>query len=155
MVGWWVSAESYWKTAWNPFCTCVTVKGSWKNGCTSSRTLPSPILHDNLWSKIQNMSVNWLVRDQATVEPIYSEIFAYTEASAWTPLTMLCNSGLEISYDTGAFNLLDYMLPKVLALLNRIHTFIHSFSGAPCGAFQQPVYNKCKVRKLRVLARPL
>ena len=104
---------------------------------------------------IQNMSVNWLVRDQAIVEPIYSEIFAYTKASAWTPLTMLCNSGLEISYDTSAFNLLDYMLPKVLALLNRIHTFIHSFSGAPCGAFQQPIHNKCKVRQLRVLARPL
>ena len=32
---------------------------------------------------------------------------------------------------------------------------IHHFSGAPCGAFQQPVYNKCKVRWLRVLARPL
>ena len=43
-----------------------------------------------------------------------------------------------------------------------IHTwwltsYIHhtSFSGAPRGAFQQPVYNKCKVRWLRVLARPL
>ena len=36
-----------------------------------------------------------------------------------------------------------------------IHTFIHTFSGAPRGAFQQPVYNKCKVRWLRVLARPL
>ena len=34
---------------------------------------------------------------------------------------------------------LDYMLPKVLALLNRIHAFIHSFSGTPRGAFQQPV----------------
>ena len=33
-----------------------------------------------------------------------------------------------------------------------IHT---SFSGAPRGAFQQPVYNKCKVPWLRVLARPL
>ena len=32
---------------------------------------------------------------------------------------------------------------------------IHHFSGAPRGAFQQPVYNKCKVRWLRVLARPL
>ena len=30
-----------------------------------------------------------------------------------------------------------------------------SFSGAPRGAFQQPVYNKCKVPWLRVLARPL
>ena len=37
-----------------------------------------------------------------------------------------------------------------------IHTYIiHHFSGAPRGAFQQPVYNKCKVRWLRVLARPL
>ena len=36
-----------------------------------------------------------------------------------------------------------------------IHTSIHHFSGAPRGAFQQPVYNKCKVRWLRVLARPL
>ena len=38
------------------------------------------------------------------------------------------------------------------------HTYIihhTSFSGAPRGAFQQPVYNKCKVRWLRVLARPL
>ena len=35
-------------------------------------------------------------------------------------------------------------------------TYIHHhFSGAPRGAFQQPVYNKCKVRWLRVLARPL
>ena len=32
---------------------------------------------------------------------------------------------------------------------------IHHFSGAPRGAFQQPVYNKYKVRWLRVLARPL
>ena len=32
---------------------------------------------------------------------------------------------------------------------------MHHFSGAPRGAFQQPVYNKCKVRWLRVLARPL
>ena len=32
---------------------------------------------------------------------------------------------------------------------------ITSFSGAPRGAFQQPVYNKCKVPWLRVLARPL
>ena len=32
---------------------------------------------------------------------------------------------------------------------------VHHFSGAPRGAFQQPVYNKCKVRWLRVLARPL
>ena len=30
-----------------------------------------------------------------------------------------------------------------------------SFSGAPRRAFQQPVYNKCKVSWLRVLARPL
>ena len=37
-----------------------------------------------------------------------------------------------------------------------IHTsYIHHFSGAPRGAFQQPVYNKCKVWWLRVLARPL
>ena len=37
-----------------------------------------------------------------------------------------------------------------------IHTYIHtSFSGAPLGAFQQPVYNKCKVPWLRVLARLL
>ena len=37
-----------------------------------------------------------------------------------------------------------------------IHTYIHtSFSGAPRGAFQQPVYNKCKVPWLKVLARPL
>ena len=36
------------------------------------------------------------------------------------------------------------------------HTYIHtSFSDAPRRAFQQPVYNKCKVRWLRVLARPL
>ena len=34
-------------------------------------------------------------------------------------------------------------------------SYIHNFSGAPRGAFQQPVYNKCKVRGLRVLARPL
>ena len=34
-------------------------------------------------------------------------------------------------------------------------TSLHHFSGAPRGAFQQPVYNKCKVRWLRVLARPL
>ena len=27
-------------------------------------------------------------------------------------------------------------------------TYIHTFSGAPPGAFQQPVYNKCKVRWL-------
>ena len=32
---------------------------------------------------------------------------------------------------------------------------IHHFSGAPRGAFQQPAYNKCKVRWLRVSARPL
>ena len=30
-----------------------------------------------------------------------------------------------------------------------------SFSGAPCGAFQQPVYHKCKVPWLWVSARPL
>ena len=36
-----------------------------------------------------------------------------------------------------------------------IHTYVHHFSGAPRGAFQQPDYNKCKVRWLRVLARPL
>ena len=30
-----------------------------------------------------------------------------------------------------------------------------SFSGAPRGAFKQPVYNKYKVRWLKVLARPL
>ena len=36
------------------------------------------------------------------------------------------------------------------------HTYIiHHFSGAPRGAFQQPIYNKCKVRWLRVVARPL
>ena len=36
-------------------------------------------------------------------------------------------------------------------------TYIYhtSFSGAPRGAFQQPVYNKCNVPWLRVLARPL
>ena len=40
---------------------------------------------------------------------------------------------------------------------HQVHTYIiiHHFSGAPRGAFQQPVYNKCKVRWLRVLARPL
>ena len=37
-------------------------------------------------------------------------------------------------------------------MARNIHT---SFSGAPRGAFQQPVYNKCKFRWLRVLARPL
>ena len=36
-----------------------------------------------------------------------------------------------------------------------IYYIIHHFSGAPRGAFQQPVYNKCKVRWLRVLAIPL
>ena len=39
-----------------------------------------------------------------------------------------------------------------IAIIIYIHT---SFSGAPRGAFQQPVYNKCKVRWSRVLARPL
>ena len=34
-------------------------------------------------------------------------------------------------------------------------SYIHHFSGAPRGAFQQPVYSKYKVRWLRVLARPL
>ena len=29
-----------------------------------------------------------------------------------------------------------------------LHTYIHHFSGAPRGAFQQPVYNKYKVRWL-------
>ena len=39
---------------------------------------------------------------------------------------------------------------------NYLHiSYIHHFSGAPRGAFQQPVYNKYKVRWLRVLARPL
>ena len=38
---------------------------------------------------------------------------------------------------------------------NQYTYIIHHFSGAPRGAFQQPVYNKCKVRWLRVLARPL
>ena len=35
-----------------------------------------------------------------------------------------------------------------------IHTYIH-FQVLPRGAFQQPVYNKCKARRLRVSARPL
>ena len=38
---------------------------------------------------------------------------------------------------------------------NQVAAAVHHFSGAPRGAFQQPVYNKCKVRWLRVLARPL
>ena len=46
---------------------------------------------------------------------------------------------------------------KFLSYLHHIFTYIihTSFSGAPCGAFQQPIYNKCKVLWLRVLARPL
>ena len=36
-----------------------------------------------------------------------------------------------------------------------VHTYIQTFPGAPPGAFQQPVYNKFKVRWLRILARPL
>ena len=34
-------------------------------------------------------------------------------------------------------------------------SYIHHFSGAPRRAFQQPVYNKCKVRWLRVFASSL
>ena len=59
---------------------------------------------------------------------------------------------------------------RSFSCLRRLHTWLRStmttdrpsdlsiidhFSGAPRGAFQQPVYNKCKVRWLRVLARPL
>ena len=44
---------------------------------------------------------------------------------------------------------------KLYATSANIHTNIHHFSGAPRRAFQQPVYNKYKVRWLRVLARPL
>ena len=45
------------------------------------------------------------------------------------------------------------MVGGVWLNINYIHHT--SFSGAPRGAFQQPVYNKCKVLWLRVLARPL
>ena len=38
---------------------------------------------------------------------------------------------------------------------NRINTVRTYIFSAPRRAFQQPVYNKCKVRRLRVLARPL
>ena len=40
---------------------------------------------------------------------------------------------------------------------NLVFDWLKSYiiSGAPRGTFQQPVYNKCKVRWLRVLARPL
>ena len=41
-------------------------------------------------------------------------------------------------------------------MVNIHHTYIHHFSGAPRGAFQQPVYSKWNVRWLRVLvSRPL
>ena len=50
-----------------------------------------------------------------------------------------------------------YICTQWMCTHTYIHTsyIIHHFSGAPRGAFQQPVYNKCKVRWLRVLARPL
>ena len=43
----------------------------------------------------------------------------------------------------------------LLEICMLVSYIIHHFSGAPRGAFQQPVYNKYKVRWLRVLARPL
>ena len=71
-----------------------------------------------------------------------------------------------------AFLVLSFFLGRVCTSLHRILAFflktpsvsspclictciMHHFSGAPRGAFQQPVYNKCKVPWLRVLARPL
>ena len=43
----------------------------------------------------------------------------------------------------------------LLLMVASILIYIHTFSAAPCGAFQQPVYNKIKVLWLRVLAGPL
>ena len=50
------------------------------------------------------------------------------------------------------FILMSFRFLSMVKKRRYIHT---SFSGAPRGAFQQPVYNKCKVRWLRVSARPL
>ena len=55
-------------------------------------------MHYELSAKVQHKSVGWLVIDSAIVEPIFSEVVAFTEASARTPLMMFCNSGLGISY---------------------------------------------------------
>ena len=62
-------------------------------------------------------------------------------------LFLLFSTGVEL-------NKLDNVW-RVLSIHTYIHHSIHHFSGAPHGAFQQPVFNKCKVPWLRVLARPL
>ena len=65
------------------------------------------------------------------LKPIYSEIFAYTEASAWTPLTMLCNSGLEISYVSITF---DEVLAAE-ACSGRCYWFVRLYvAQSPCAA---------------------
>ena len=53
-------------------------------------------------------------------------------------------------------NICSKIVPSHFMIIINFTITIHtSFSAAPRGAFQQPVYNKCKVRWLRVSARPL
>ena len=79
-----------------------------------------------------------------------SSVWAGTIKSNIAKLQLVQNFAARLLSDKRKF---DHISPTLRKL--KLHTYIHHFSGAPRGAFQQPVYNKCKVRWLRVLARSL